>query len=150
MLPTCLVTIKLDEQMISDELDVLRHERAVHANHAHRQRIGQKLLLNLNCIADDFMNALLRRFLHQVPAKVVVLLVLSRNARGTHLYMRQAKSVCIPSSREMSSLENVRPGMRPRFFSQKIAANEPEKKMPSTAANAITRSPECSGGNSKT
>ena len=44
------------------------------------------------------------------------------------------------SSREMSSLEKVRPGMRPRFFSQKIAQKEPEKKMPSTTANATRRS----------
>lgn len=41
----------------------------------------------------------------------------------------------------MSSLLNVSPGMMPRFFSQKIAANEPEKKIPSTAANAHSRSP---------
>ncbi|KAJ7502345.1 hypothetical protein B0H11DRAFT_1620356, partial [Mycena galericulata] len=54
---------------------------------------------------------------------------------------RQAKSVCMPSSRLMSSFENVRPGMRPRFFIQKIEANEPEKKIPSTAANATRRSP---------
>lgn len=31
--------------------------------------------------------------------------------------------------------------MRPRFFSQKIEAKLPEKKMPSTAAKAIMRSP---------
>ena len=30
--------------------------------------------------------------------------------------------------------------MRPRFLSQKIAQNEPEKKMPSTVANATRRS----------
>ncbi len=30
--------------------------------------------------------------------------------------------------------------MRPRFLSQNIAQKEPEKKMPSTAANAIIRS----------
>jgi hypothetical protein len=36
-------------------------------------------------------------------------------------YSWQAKSVCRPSSREMSSLEKVSPGIRPRFFSQKIA-----------------------------
>ena len=30
--------------------------------------------------------------------------------------------------------------MSPRFLSQKIAANEPEKKIPSTAAKATTRS----------
>ena len=39
----------------------------------------------------------------------------------------------------MSSLEKVRPGMRPRFLSQKMAAKEPEKKMPSTAAKAMMR-----------
>jgi len=31
-------------------------------------------------------------------------------------------------------------GMRPRFFNQKIAQNEPEKKIPSTAANATNLS----------
>jgi hypothetical protein len=41
----------------------------------------------------------------------------------------------------MSSLENVNPGRTPLLFNQKMAANEPEKKMPSTAANATTRSP---------
>ena len=55
---------------------------------------------------------------------------------------RHAKSVCMPSSRLMSSLEKVRPGMRPRFLSQKMAAKEPEKKMPSTAAKAMRRSPK--------
>lgn len=45
------------------------------------------------------------------------------------------------SSLLMSSLEKVRPGIRPLFFSQKIAAKEPEKKIPSTAAKATTRSP---------
>jgi hypothetical protein len=30
--------------------------------------------------------------------------------------------------------------MRPRFLSQKIEANDPEKKMPSTAAKAMRRS----------
>ena len=55
-------------------------------------------------------------------------------------YSRHAKSQCIPSSREMSSFEKVSPGMRPRFLSQKMAQKEPEKKMPSTTANATTRS----------
>lgn len=41
----------------------------------------------------------------------------------------------------MSSFEKVSPGMRPLFFSQKIAANDPEKKTPSTAAKATTLSP---------
>jgi hypothetical protein len=42
----------------------------------------------------------------------------------------------------MSSFENVNPGMSPRFFNQNIEAKEPEKKMPSTAANATMRSPK--------
>jgi len=46
----------------------------------------------------------------------------------------------LTSSREISSLLKVRPGITPRFFSQKIAAKLPLKKIPSTAANAITRS----------
>jgi len=44
------------------------------------------------------------------------------------------------SSREMSSLLKVRPGISPRFFNQNIAAKLPLKKIPSTAANATTRS----------
>jgi hypothetical protein len=39
----------------------------------------------------------------------------------------------------MSSFENVRPAMRPRFLSQKIDAKEPLKKIPSTAAKATRR-----------
>lgn len=53
-----------------------------------------------------------------------------------------AKSVCIPSSLLISSFENVNPGIKPRFFSQNIAAKLPEKKMPSTAAKATSRSPK--------
>jgi len=56
------------------------------------------------------------------------------------LYRRHAKSVCIPSSREINSFEKVRPGMRPRFFSQKIAQKLPEKNMPSIAAKAMSLS----------
>lgn len=41
---------------------------------------------------------------------------------------RQAKSVCSPSSREMSSLEKVRPGINPRFFNQKMDAKEPARR----------------------
>jgi hypothetical protein len=46
----------------------------------------------------------------------------------------------MPSSLLMSSLLNVRPGISPLFLTQKIAQNEPEKKIPSIAANAINRS----------
>ncbi|KAG7270010.1 hypothetical protein CRUP_027968 [Coryphaenoides rupestris] len=54
--------------------------------------------------------------------------------------------VVLTSSLLISSLEKVRPGMSPLFFSQKMAAKDPEKKMPSTAANATTRSPGGGGG----
>lgn len=56
------------------------------------------------------------------------------------LYIKQAKSVCRPSSREINSLENVSPGIKLRFFIQKIEQNEPEKKIPSIAANATSLS----------
>jgi len=36
----------------------------------------------------------------------------------------------------MSSLEKVSPGIKDLFFNQKIAQKLPEKKIPSTAANA--------------
>jgi len=40
----------------------------------------------------------------------------------------------------ISSLEKVNPGSRPRFLSQKIEQNEPEKNIPSTAAKATSLS----------
>ena len=47
-------------------------------------------------------------------------------------------TVCVPSSRLINSFENVNPGIKPRFFNQKMAAKEPEKKMPSTQAKATS------------
>ena len=55
-------------------------------------------------------------------------------------YRRHAKSQCSPSSQLISSLLKQSPGIIPRFFNQKMAQKEPEKNMPSTAANAIMRS----------
>jgi hypothetical protein len=54
--------------------------------------------------------------------------------------MENVNDKLTPSSREMSSLLKVRPGIRLRFLSQKMEQNEPEKKMPSTAAKATRRS----------
>ena len=56
------------------------------------------------------------------------------------LYSKHAKSQCKPSSRLMSSLEKHKPGIKPRFFNQNTAQNDPEKKMPSHAAKATTLS----------
>ncbi|EIW74427.1 hypothetical protein CONPUDRAFT_18249, partial [Coniophora puteana RWD-64-598 SS2] len=53
---------------------------------------------------------------------------------------KHAKSVCMPSSRPISLLENVTPGSRPHFFNQKIDARDPEKNIPLTAANVTRRS----------
>src|SRR5690606_17393531 len=59
-------------------------------------------------------------------------------------YNKHANSQCIPSSRLISSLLNAIPGISPRFFNQNIAANDPEKKIPSTAANATSLSAKLS------
>ena len=44
-------------------------------------------------------------------------------------YKRHAKSQWSPSSRLISSLLKHKPGIKPRFFNQKIAQKEPEKKI---------------------
>ena len=65
--------------------------------------------------------------------------VASSRRWSSSAYVAQAKSQCSPSSREINSLEKVSPGIKPRFLSQKMAQNEPLKKIPSTAANATKR-----------
>ena len=61
-----LFTVQLPQQPISNKLDVLDHEKAVHANEGDRQGLRQELDLNLNSVADDFVDALLAGFVHQV------------------------------------------------------------------------------------
>jgi len=58
------------------------------------------------------------------------------------LKSRQAKSQCIPSSLDMSSLEKHNPGISPLFFNQNMEQKDPEKKIPSTAAKATNLSPK--------
>ena len=60
------------------------------------------------------------------------------SGRSSIEYSSHAKSQC-SSSRAISSFENVRPGINPRFLSQNRAQKEPEKKMPSTHAKATRR-----------
>ena len=57
-------------------------------------------------------------------------------------YIRTANSVCNPSSRLINSLLKHNPGISPLFLSQNMEQKEPEKKIPSTAANAITLVPK--------
>ncbi|KAF9074128.1 hypothetical protein BDP27DRAFT_1317345, partial [Rhodocollybia butyracea] len=54
--------------------------------------------------------------------------------------MTEQQSVCIPTSRPISSYDN--PGINPRFFIQNIELKAPKKKIPSTAAKATSRSPK--------
>ena len=54
-------------------------------------------------------------------------------------YSRHAKLQCSPLSRLISALLKLSPGIRLHFFSQKMVQKDPEKKMPSTAGNAIVR-----------
>ncbi|KAG1789009.1 uncharacterized protein HD556DRAFT_1244377 [Suillus plorans] len=49
----------------------------------------------------------------------------------------QAKSVCIPSSQLMSSLENVRPGMRPHFLSRKTGTRKNPRRRYSYWAESL-------------
>jgi hypothetical protein len=56
----------------------------------------------------------------------------------SYLYKRHAKSQWSPSSLDISSFEKVKPGIRPLFFSQKMAQKLPEKKIPSTHAKATS------------
>ena len=39
---------------------------------------------------------------------------------STYEYIRHPKSQCSPSSLDINSLENVKPGIKPLFFNQKI------------------------------
>lgn len=48
--------------------------------------------------------------------------------------------------RSAGRTENVNPGINPLFFSQKMLAKLPEKKIPSTAANATRRSAKTASG----
>mmetsp|Transcript_9352 Transcript_9352/g.20707 ORF Transcript_9352/g.20707 Transcript_9352/m.20707 type:complete len:226 (-) Transcript_9352:705-1382(-) len=66
--------------------------------------------------------------------------VCSSNRFSNFPYNAHANAQCSPSSREISSLLKVSPGISPRFLSQKMAQNDPLKKIPSTHAKATRRS----------
>jgi len=48
-----LLVTKCDEQTVRDELDVLAHELAVHANERARERLREELLLDCDGLGDD-------------------------------------------------------------------------------------------------
>ena len=109
------VTAKAEKKLVGAKLDVVAHHSGVDSNQSNSISIATALLM-ISTIRDS----------------------------GSRLisfeYKRHAKSQWSPSSWLISSLLKHRPGIKPRFFSQKIAQKEPEKKTPSTAANAIMSS----------
>ena len=54
------------QKAVRAELNVLAHNRAVHANELHRERITHKLLLNNDCVANDRLNPLVRELVHEL------------------------------------------------------------------------------------
>lgn len=105
-------------------------------------------LLNLHGVLDDVADRLCGRFVHQVfehQTGEIAVQTLKGAEKQDSLFTAAGPQDnpwrCVTSSLLMSSLEKVRPGIRPLFFSQKMEAKDPEKKMPSTAAKATTRSP---------
>lgn len=115
-----------------------------------RGQIGQRVhhLLDLHGVLDDVADRLCGRFVHQVfehqTGKIAVQALKGaekQDALFTAAGPGDNPWPSVTSSLLMSSLEKVRPGIRPLFFSQKMEAKDPEKKMPSTAAKATTRSP---------
>ena len=117
-----LGAVQLGQETVGNELNVLRHQVSVHADEVHGQRLGDEFNLNINGFCDDTADDVL-------------------TSTTKELVVEQTGEVAVePFVREMSSLEKVKPGIKPRFLSQKMAQNEPEKKMPSTAAKATKRS----------
>jgi hypothetical protein len=87
----------------------------------------------------------------------IIDLILSENKRFRPSKASKLKTKCKPTSllpnkqQKQTNKQNTKqknnreinvasPGMSPLFLSQKMAAKEPEKKIPSTAAKAMTRS----------
>ena len=108
----------------------------------HIQYIGSLTILDINFtfelipIKSDGRDYVMN-FFSIVTASVMIYWILSDVSLFSIIeYRWQAKSVWSPSSLEISSFENVSPGISDLFLSQNIAQNEPEKKIPSTAANA--------------
>jgi hypothetical protein len=123
-------------------------ERNVKTDSDERDREGfrQELLLDDNGLSDDGLDDVgvgsSSEVVEEQAGDYREDQLVSSTTRGEGMKKSSinSQSVCRPSSLEMSSFEKVSPGINPLFLSQKIDANEPEKKMPSTAAKATSRS----------
>jgi len=65
-----LVAAERDEQPVRHELDVLAHQRAVHADEVDRQRLGDELALNRNRLGHDRQQPLAGQLGVQQPARM--------------------------------------------------------------------------------
>jgi hypothetical protein len=102
----------------------LSHEFGIHADQVYRQRIRNEFLFNFYGIFNDGNDSFLQ--------EVYLPHAWCTDGRQSHnAGLRLWKST---HSKKLS------PGIKPRFFSQKMEQNEPEKKIPSTAAKAISLS----------
>ncbi len=116
------VAPKGEKKSIGVEFDVVAHHFQVHSN----QFDGRAPTIN------------------SISVSTALLTISTIRESGRRFisfeYRRHAKSQCSPSLRLISSLLKQRPGIRPRFLSQKMAQKDPKKNMPSMAANAIMHS----------
>ena len=65
----CLGVTQLQEETIRHELNVLRHELRVHPNEVARERLGNELLLDLHCVADNLVRLLLGQLPHNLTVQ---------------------------------------------------------------------------------
>jgi hypothetical protein len=110
-----LLVSERKEQTIGDELNVLLHEVGVHAKESARKSLGQEFLLNLDSFGDDVLDSLLA---------------------GAVLQVREEKTSEVGVKTLVTGDELVGEG---KTSHKKIDANEPLKKIPSTAAKATRR-----------
>ena len=54
------------EQTVSNKLDVLRHQTRVHTDQLNGERLGHKVSLDLDGLADDLQDAFVRQFVIKV------------------------------------------------------------------------------------
>ncbi len=110
---------KGDKQAVGTKLDIVVHHGRIHSNELNWEGVHHKFHLNVTAL----------------------LMISAMHASGRRLisleYSRQGKLQCSPFLQLMSLLLKLRPGMSLCFFSQNMAQKEPEKKMPSPAANAM-------------
>lgn len=107
-----LVAFQLDEQVVSDELDVLGHEATVHPNHVHGQGLCQECLR----FKIRSMKTIIPKTCSILTASLMISWILSCDSLLFKCeYIRQAKSRCRPSSLQRQKLIYYFPKEKARF-----------------------------------